>query len=132
MLAALAATAEQMKSMGLAVDAPLGTVQFAVRGEEHIPISGLSTGGVLNHIAGRPVPGGVAVLIGSSYIQAITFDAQGPVADAVLTYSQSTDPASPYFADQTREFSNLKLRRYPFSAAEIAADAIGAPLTIRQ
>jgi acyl-homoserine-lactone acylase len=60
------------------------------------------------------------------------FDEQGPVVNAVLSYSQSTDPASPYYADQTREFSNRKLHRYPFTAVEIAADAVGKPLTIRE
>lgn len=130
--AALAAAADQMRAMGLAADAPLGSVQFAVRGEEHIPISGLPTGGVLNYVNERPVSGGFAVIMGSSYIQSVSFDEQGPVANAVLTYSQSTDPASPYFADQTREFSQRRLHRFPFSAAEIAADKIGAPLTIQQ
>jgi acyl-homoserine lactone acylase PvdQ len=51
---------------------------------------------------------------------------------AVLSYSQSTDPASAYYADQTREFSNKKLHRHPFTAAEIAADLVAEPLTLRE
>ena len=42
---------------------------------------------------------------GSSYIQVVSFDDKGPVADAVLSYSQSADPASPHFADQTWLYS---------------------------
>ncbi|HEY6620426.1 MAG TPA: penicillin acylase family protein [Steroidobacteraceae bacterium] len=50
----------------------------------------------------------------------------------VLPYSQSTDRASAHYADQTRAFSARELRRYPFTAAEIAADAIGKRLTVRE
>lgn len=131
-LAELAAAAEGMKKLGLEPDAKLGDVQFAQRGEERIPISGSSTGGVLNYAKGMPSPKGYVLVHGASYMQAVTFDEQGPVAKAILSYSQSTDPASPHYADQTREFSKKKLHRYPFSAAEIAADAIGEPMTLRQ
>ncbi len=48
----------------------------------------------------------------------------------MLTYSQSADPASPYSADQTRAFSRKELRRYLFSNAEIATNAIGKPLVV--
>ena len=131
-LAELAVAAESMKKMGLAPDARLGDVQFALRGEERIPISGSSAGGVLNYAKGIPSPKGFALMHGASYMQAVSFDDQGPVAKAILSYSQSTDPASPHYADQTREFSKKKLHRYPFSAAEIAADAIAEPVTLRQ
>lgn len=131
-LAELAAAAEGMKKLGLAPDAPLGEVQFAVRGDERIPISGAPTGGVLNYAKGMPTPKGYAIMHGASYMQAVTFDEQGPVAKAILSYSQSTDPASPHYADQTREFSKKQLHRFPYSQAEIAADAIGEPMTIRQ
>lgn len=132
LLAALGATAEEMKKLGAAPGAPLGEVQFAVRGAERIPISGIQYGGVLNYTKTVPTKGGYAVMFGSSYIQSVTFDDAGPVAKAVLTYSQSSDPASPYYADQTRAFSKKELHRYPFSAAEIAADAVGPALTLRQ
>jgi acyl-homoserine-lactone acylase len=131
-LSDLKAAAEVLKKLGVALDAPLGQIQFAQRGEERIPISGGANGGVLNVMITRPVPGGFEPFHGSSYLQVVTFDKMGPVVNAVLSYSQSTDPASPYYADQTREFSNRKLHRYPFSADEIAADAIGKPLILRE
>lgn len=132
LLAALAATAEEMKKLGAPPDAPLGQVQFAVRGEERIPISGAQFGGTLNYTKAMPSKGGYAVFFGASYIQSVTFDEKGPVAKAVLSYSQSTDPASPHYADQTREYSKKQLNRFPFSPAEIAADAIGPALSLRQ
>lgn len=130
LLAALAASAVELKQRGLKADVALRDAQFTIRGSERIPISGLQRGGTLNYT--RTIPNGPVVIVGASYVQAVTFDEKGPIAKALLTYSQSTDPASPHFADQTREFSQLKLHRYPYTDAEIAADALGAPLTIRQ
>lgn len=132
LMAALAATAEEMKKLGVAPDAPLGQVQFAVRGQERIPISGAQFGGTLNYTKAMPMPGGYAVFFGASYIQSVTFDDQGPVAKAVLSYSQSTDPTSPHYADQTREYSKKQLNRFPFSPAEIAAEALGPALSLSQ
>lgn len=132
LMAALAATAEEMKKLGVAPDAPLGQVQFAVRGQERIPISGAQFGGTLNYTKAMPIPGGYAVFFGASYIQSVTFDDQGPVAKAVLSYSQSTDPTSPHYADQTREYSKKQLNRFPFSPAEIAAEALGPALSLSQ
>lgn len=131
LLADLKFAADTLTKMGIALDAPLGEVQFAERGDEHIPISG-SPVGTLNYTAALPVKGGFGVVHGASYVQSVTFDDKGPVAKAILTYSQSTDPASPHYADQTREFSKLALHPYPFSKEEIAAQAIGEPVTIRQ
>jgi acyl-homoserine-lactone acylase len=130
LLADLKATAGQFTKLELPVDAPLGQVQFAERGPERIPISGGPNGGVLNNVGFRPVKGGFAIFHGTSYFQSVTFDEKGPVAQGVLTFSQSTDPASPHYADQTREFSKKKLHRIPFTDAEIAADAIAAPMTV--
>lgn len=66
------------------------------------------------------------MLFGRSYSQAVTFDDTGRMADAAIAFSQSTNPASPYYADQTRAFSNKQLRRFPFTDAAIAADAVGS------
>lgn len=128
----LTAAADTLKKLDVPLDAPLGEIQFAERGSERIPISGAPNGGVLNYTAQRPVRGGFAVFHGASYVQSVTFDDKGPVAKAVLAYSQSTNPASPHYADQTREFSKKKLHRVPFTDAEIAADAISAPLTVHE
>lgn len=130
LLSALAASTEELKQRGLKADAALRDAQFTIRGSERIPISGLQRGGTLNYT--RTIPNGPVVIVGASYVQVVTFDENGPVAKAILAYSQSTDPASKHYADQTREFSKLQLHRYPYTDAEIAADALGAPLTIRQ
>ncbi|WP_037677039.1 penicillin acylase family protein, partial [Streptomyces afghaniensis] len=46
------------------------------------------------------------VPFGSSHLQAVGWDGgRCPVARTLLTYSQSSNPDSPHFADQTRLFA---------------------------
>ena len=123
LLIALQAATAKLATQGIALDARWGNVQFAVRGDEHIPIHGASGAlGVLDVQQSLPVAGGIVPYHGSSYVQVVGFDAAGPVADAILSYSQSTDPASPYYADQTRAFSAKRFHHLPFTPAQIAAD----------
>jgi acyl-homoserine-lactone acylase len=123
LIAALKAAADSLGKQGIALDARWGDVQFAVRGTEHIPIHGASGAlGVLDVQQSNPVAGGIVPYHGSSYVQVVGFDREGPVADAILSYSQSTDPSSPYYADQTRAFSVKKWHRLPFTPAQIVAD----------
>jgi acyl-homoserine-lactone acylase len=42
-------------------------------------------------------------------------------AEGFLTYSQSTDPANPHYADFTRAYSQKAWYRFPFRAEEIEA-----------
>ncbi|MEO0699834.1 MAG: penicillin acylase family protein, partial [Pseudomonadota bacterium] len=79
-----------------------GDVQVRYGGNERIAIhGGPGTAGVLNMQRSREIPGGLTPVHGSSYIQIVGFGDDGPVADAILSYSQSTNPASPHYADQT-------------------------------
>lgn len=123
LLTTLRGAAATLAGQGIALDVRWGDVQFALRGTAHIPIHGASGQlGVLNVQMSDAVAGGLVPRHGSSYVQVVGFDAAGPVADAILSYSQSTDPASPYYADQTRAFSVKQFHRLPFTPAQIAAD----------
>ncbi|MGB3127924.1 MAG: acylase [Pseudomonas sp.] len=62
------------------------------------------------------------VVSGTSYLQIVTFDDNGPQAVGVLAFSESSDPASKYATDQTHAFSEKKLRPLPFTDAQIKAD----------
>ena len=62
------------------------------------------------------------VVSGSSYLQIVTFDEQGPQALGVLAFSESSNPESKYAKDQTQAFSEKKLRPLPFTDAQIKAD----------
>lgn len=131
--AALTAAVAELDAAGIALDARWGDVQYAPRGAERIAIHGGPGGaGVLNVQEARPAPGGIVPYHGSSYIQIVGFDDTGPVADAILSYSQSPDPASPHFADQTRAYAAKRWHRLPFTPAQVAAAARGRPLRIAE
>jgi acyl-homoserine lactone acylase PvdQ len=117
-----------LRSSGIPLDAPLRGYQYERRGAERIPIHGGPGGvGVFNAInvgwvAGQGYPN---VPHGSSYVYTAQFtgNAQCPVdTRSILTYSLSTNPNSPYFADQTRMFSNKQWVDEAYCDDEIAAD----------
>jgi acyl-homoserine-lactone acylase len=90
-------------------------------------LPGLRRGPVLTTPEGTNDPTGLTaegylVNVGSSFMMVMEFTEKGPVAEAVLSYSQSTDPASPHYADQTRLFSEAKYRKVLFTEADILAD----------
>jgi acyl-homoserine-lactone acylase len=104
------------RSRWLGADAPAdssmssATENLAGDHGERIPVSGGADAlGVWNHTNARwdPAGGGHAeVVAGSSHIPAVGWDGSGcPVARTPLTYSQSDDPGSAHFSDQTRLFS---------------------------
>lgn len=61
---------------------------------------------------------------GSSFVMALQFTDTGPQAEMLLAYSQSHDPESAHFADQTALFSQQQWRPMRFTAADIAADQV--------
>jgi acyl-homoserine-lactone acylase len=133
LLAALRAGVARLAAENIALDARWGDVQFAVRGNERIPVHGAHGNlGVLNVQMSDKVTGGLVPRHGSSYIQVVSFDETGPIADAILSYSQSTDPASPYFADQTRNYATKTWSRLPFTPAQIAAARVGDEVKLRE
>jgi acyl-homoserine-lactone acylase len=122
----LAYTVKFFADAGIALTARWGDVQFEVRNGERIPIHGGSgTSGVYNAIATAPrvQDGGFTpVVAGSSYIQAVTFRRRGPEAHAIVTYSQSSDPANPHFADMTGLYSRERWITLPYNQGDISSD----------
>ncbi|MER6981875.1 penicillin acylase family protein, partial [Streptomyces carpinensis] len=107
---ALADTVTELRAAGIPLDSPLGEHQFVVRDGQRIPVpGGTESLGVWNKVESvwDPAHGGYPeVATGSSYIQAVGWDgSRCPVARTLLTYSQSSNPASPHHSDQTRLFS---------------------------
>jgi len=113
-----------MHKAGFALDAPLGEVQAARSPKGLIPLhGGEEYEGVLNKLTSKPVSAdGLQVYFGTSYVQTVGFDANGPVAQALLVYGQSVDPASPHAWDQMQQFSAKRWISLPFSEQAIAAD----------
>ncbi|GAA2294920.1 penicillin acylase family protein [Streptomyces hawaiiensis] len=111
--AALADAVAELRSAGIALDAPLGAHQFVVRDGERLPVPGgagrLGVWNVLEPTWDAAGGGYTEVPFGSSHLQAVGWDgSRCPVARTLLTYSQSSNPKSPHFADQTRLFSGEK------------------------
>ncbi len=118
----LADAVAELRAGGIALDAPLGEHQFVMRNGKRIPVPGGGLG-VWNMIVAPwdAARGGYAdVVHGSSYIQAVGFDGKGcPVARTLLTYSQSGNPASPHFSDQTELFSARRMITSRFCEKDI-------------
>lgn len=122
---ALADTVTELKAAGIALDAPLGKHQFVVRNGKRVPVGGGTESlGIWNKIepVWDPAAGGYAeVSAGSSYIQAVGWDnSRCPVARTLLTYSQSSNPNSPHYSDQTRLFSGERWVTSRFCEKDIA------------
>ncbi len=120
---ALGEAITELRTAGIEPDAPLGENHYVVRNGQRIPIHGGDGGhGVLNMIVPRwdPAEGAVEVVHGSSHIQVVSFTgARCPDATTLLTYSQSSDPRSPHYADQTRLFSAGKWVRSRFCERDV-------------
>ncbi|MGW3662530.1 penicillin acylase family protein [Streptomyces sp. NPDC005141] len=123
---ALADTVTELRAAGVALDARLGSHQFVVRGGERVPVpGGTESLGVWNKVEmpWSPAAGGYTeVVTGSSYIQAVGWDGgRCPVARTLLTYSQSSNPDSRHFSDQTRLFSDGRWVTSRFCEKDILA-----------
>ena len=121
---ALKAAGDKIRAAGLAIDSPLGMVQFTLRGATPIPVHGGEENlGIYNKVSSVLVPGaGYFVTTGTSYIQTVQFTDSGVNAQGFLTYSQSTNPASPHYADQTQRFRDKQWITFPFTESEITSD----------
>jgi acyl-homoserine-lactone acylase len=113
----------------LALDAPLSVAQYAIRNGEHIPVpGGPGTYGDFNavNVVWNASTAYAQPPHGSSYVQVVTWhDATGcPDVATILTYSLSSNPASPWSADQTRMFSNKQWATERFCADAVAAHAL--------
>jgi acyl-homoserine-lactone acylase len=123
--AALGDAINDLNGAHIALDAAPRDVQAITRNGHRIPIHGGpgDPNGEFNAIytdftsgAGFGEP-----YTGSSYVQAVTWHS-GPCPDArtILTYSESTNPGSPWFADQTAMFSRKQWVRELFCGADVA------------
>jgi acyl-homoserine-lactone acylase len=122
---ALAATVQDLRDKGIALDVALRELQREMRGAASIPIHGCpSTEGCFNVItSARDAAGRYDPWTGSSFVMLAEFGAGGRVSGrAVLSYSQSENPRSPHFADQTNAFAAKRLLPMRFTEAQIRAD----------
>lgn len=136
LLRALARAQRRLEENGIALDAPLGEIQYSERSGERIPIPGGQGGaGMWSVITAqlRSDAGYTPIQHGNSYIQVIGWDDDGELdARGILTYSQSEYPESPHYADQTRLYSQGEWVDLPFHEEEIASDPELETLTLSE
>ena len=114
-----------MSAAHLPYNVPLGSVQYALRNGKKIPVPGGPGDPLGEFNAIYPARPGV-IGFGSSYVQAVTWkhgDAC-PEADTILTYSESANPGSPHYADQTELFSHRQWVTAYFCPAQVRAHAV--------
>jgi acyl-homoserine-lactone acylase len=132
--AAMQASVEQVNASGLKPDSRWGDIQVASSGGQQTPIhGGPGTLGVYNAIQSVPRGDGKReVVSGTSYLQVVTFDENGPQAKGLLVFSLSSDPASRFSRDQTLAFSKKQWSVLPFTEQQILSDPNYQVQTIRQ
>lgn len=124
---ALADAVQQLRDLGIAMDARYGSIHRSGANDPAIEVFGGEGNleGAFTIGRGPLDADGYHVTFGNSHVQVATWDAHGVKAEGFITYSQSTDPANPHFADFTRAYSAKRWQRLPFHDDEIAAQKIG-------
>jgi acyl-homoserine-lactone acylase len=124
-LDALSAAVSDLRSKGIALDAPLGALQGTNRGSLRIPVPGCTDPeGCFNVLSSdEDSKGRYDPTAGSSFIMTAAFKGRGkPTAQALLSYSQSENPRSKHFADQTKLFSAKRWLPMRFTDRQIRRD----------
>jgi acyl-homoserine-lactone acylase len=105
-LNALRQAVQDVEDAGVDLDAEWGSVKTEQRGDEAIPIhGGPGSIGTFNVISPSGSVPWRSISSGASFVMTVEFTEDGPRSEGILTYSQSTDPTSPWYADQTRLYS---------------------------
>ncbi|MET7898909.1 penicillin acylase family protein [Streptomyces mirabilis] len=117
---ALADAVQDFAARDLPVDTELGAVQKWAG----IPLPGCDVGcfDVMDASPDSGTGTPPAGVFGSSFLMAVELTPDGPRAHTLLTYGQSSNPASPHYTDQTRLFSRKQWVTERFTQAEITGD----------
>ena len=134
-VSALGDAAQRLDAAGVPLAAPWREVQFDARGAERLPLHGGDGNlGVYGAINADLAEGGYSrIRSGNSYVQAVTWnDTACPVAYTVLAHSQSANPSSRHYRDQTALYSRRGWLRFPFCRSQIAAQQLGEPVVVAE
>lgn len=127
-LRALAEAVVLFDKAGIALDAPLGSLQSTRKNNDVIPLhGGEEYEGVFNKMAfefagadGYPAVTGSS----ASWIMAVEFAEEKLEARGILSYSISTNPESPHYADMTHLFSRKELLDLPYRLQDVKKQAL--------
>ena len=148
-LTKLAEASAMLEAAGFELDIALGELQRGHRSDETFPVhggnrhEGIANLQVTTSRGDNPTEtpiftgsddyvsdseslsnSGYNVVHGSSFIMTLSYTDEGPEAEAILSYSQSGNPDSPYFSDQTALYRDKIWRKILFKPEAIAAGAI--------
>jgi acyl-homoserine-lactone acylase len=132
---ALATAVSSIEARGIPLDASIGEVQRAPQ-IGAAPLPGCLEGDGCYAAIGSSFPTPTAkqaeVTGGTSIVMFTELQAgHEPVAKGLLAYSQSEDPTSPYYEDQTQRFSKNEWITLPWTPASVAEDAIAPTLHLK-
>ena len=124
-LTALAEAVENLQHHHVALDASLGQVQHVTRNGTTIPIPGCETcyNAIDAYDGQNALYNGFSygqVDYGNSLILTIELTQHGPVSQGILTYSQATNPKSPWYDNMTKLYSQRRWVSLAFTSAQLA------------
>ncbi len=126
----LAESVKMLEEKNIPYDLPLSAIQVALTPNSSIPIHGGDADDIYNVIDGVLAKGRKVVRAGSSYIALVSYQDVGFLAESILTYGQSSNPESPYYAEETQMFSDKEWTRLPFTDADINANLLSEEVTV--
>ncbi|MGN2408581.1 bifunctional acylase PvdQ [Pseudomonas syringae] len=122
--AAMLTAQDEVSKVGLTAKTTWGDIQVSSQSGVSVPIHGgpavLGVYNAMQTVAGKD--GKREVVSGTSYLQVVTFDENGPQAKGLLAFSESSNPQSVHSRDQTEAFSNKQWADLPFTEQQIKAD----------
>jgi len=132
---ALAAAVSSMNTRGIPLDASTGEVQHAPQAGA-APQPGCADGGecfaAVGSVFPTPTSTETQVTGGTSLVMFTEVQAgHEPLSKALLAYSQSEDPTSPYYEDQTQRLAKNEWITLPWTPASVTEDAIGPTLHLK-
>lgn len=116
-----------LRGSGVPLDGTYRRYHYDVRNGERIPVHGgyhgLGQYNLIHNAKGWvPGEGWPNIAVGSSYIMWTQFTDDGPKGRSITVYSQSTNPTSPHYADQTKLWAEKKSKPILFREQDILAD----------
>jgi acyl-homoserine-lactone acylase len=133
----LADAVQNLRAHAVALNASYAQVQHAPQSRA-IAIPGCDTGcfnAIYSADATATSPVDAApygqVYDGSSLVMTTQLNPNGPVSRGILTYSQATDPTSPWYSNLTRLYARRKWVELAYTASELRRERHRASLTLR-
>lgn len=124
----LADAVENLDAHGVPLNASYAQVQYAPQSRK-IAIPGCDTGcfnAIYSSIGPSTDPVDAApygqVYDGSSLVMTTQLNPSGPISQGILTYSQASDPTSPWYSNLTKLYAKARWVNLPYTTAELAKD----------